>query len=426
MFRSLARLVRRRPKTTIVVVLLIAALAGYGYVLLQWRNAQVALRDNRPVDARDHLDLCLRVWPRSPQVHLLAARAGRQSGNFEAAESHLSRCLQLQHGATQAVQVEFLLLRAQTGEADNVAIPLLEYIESNHEERELILQTLARAFMHHLRYGPAYVCLSRWIELKPSSAQPYYWRGWVLERLNNSHAAMQDYLRGLEVEPDSVKIRLRVAEMLVADNKPGDAMSHLARLREQAPERADIVACLGQCRFLQGETVEARRLLESAVRELPDNLPVLVHLAKLDIQEGKAQDAEPRLRRIIKLDYAYTEAHYLLVSALQMLGRDDEAKKSLELFDKYTAVLEQANKLLKHEAQYPSNDANVASEIGRLLLQIGHNRSGVYWLDQALIRDPHHQATHRAFADFFESQGLPERAASHRRRLTDQKKSAAP
>ena len=323
--------------------------------------------------------------------------------------------------------MEFLLLRAQTGEADDVAITLLEYIESNEEERELILRTLAQAFMHHLRYGPAYVCLSRWIDLKPSSAQPYYWRGLVLERLNNSHGAMKDFLLGLEVDPDSVKIRLHVAEMLVADNKPLDALGHLERLQQQAPNRPDILACLGQCRFLQGENGEARRLLEAAVKDLPDNLPVLVHLAKLDIQEGKAHDAEPRLRRIIKLDFAYTEGHYLLVSALQMLGRDDEAKASLALFDKYTAVLEQANKLLKQEAQHPSHDANVASEIGRLLLQIGHDRSGVYWLDQALLRDPHHQETHRAFADFFESKGLTARAAGHRRRLTEsQKKPTSP
>lgn len=401
--------------------------AGYSYALWQWRSAQLAVKDNRPADARNHLDLCLRVWPRSTRVHLLAARAARQTSDFEAAEAHLTRCLQLQQGATEAVQVEFLLLRAQTGEADDVATTLLEYIESNQEERELILRTLAQAFMHHLRYGPAYVCLSRWIDLKPSSAQPYYWRGLVLERLNNSDEAMKDLLLGLEVEPDSVKIRLHVAEMLVADNRPLEALVHLERLQRQAPGRADVMACLGQCRYLQGQNGEARRLLEGAVRELPDNLPVLLHLAKLDMHEGKAQDAELRLRRIVKLDFAYTEAHYLLVSALQMLGRDDEAKASLALFAKYTAVLEQANKLLKHEAQQPSNDPNVASEIGRLLLQIGHDRSGVYWLDQALLRDPHHQATHRAFAEFFESKGLAARAASHRRRLTDSpKKGAAP
>lgn len=401
--------------------------AGYGYALLQWHNAKSAVQDNRSADAKKHLDVCLWVWPRSTQVHLLAARAARQSGDFEAAEAHLTRCLQLEQGATQAVQVEFLLLRAQTGEADDVAITLLEFIEGNEEERELILQTLARAFMHHLRYGPAYVCLSRWIELKPDAAQAYYWRGWVLERLNNSDGAMKDYLRGLEADPDSVKIRLRVAEMLVADNKPLEALIHLERLQQQAPDRPDILACLGQCRFLQGQPAEARRLLTAANKDLPDNLPVLLHLAKLDIQEGKAADAEPRLRRIVKLDFAYTEAHYLLVSALQMLGRHDEAKTSLALFAKYTAVLEEANRLLKHEAQHPSNDPNVASEIGRLLLQIGHDRSGVYWLDQALLRDPHHQASHRAFAEFFESKGLHERAANHRRRLTEsQKKAAAP
>src|SRR5262249_50604737 len=161
---------------------------------------------------------------------------------------------------------------------------------------------------HHLRYGPAYVCLSRWIDLDTAVARPYYWRGWVLERLNNSDGAMKDYLRALELEPDSLIIRIRVAEMYLADNKPHDALPHLERLRRQAPERAEVKARLGQCRYLQGQNEEARQLLEAAVIDLPDDLQLLLHLAKLDLQDGKAADAERRLRHIIKLDIAYSEA----------------------------------------------------------------------------------------------------------------------
>ncbi len=426
MWRSFARIIRRRPKTALLVVLLAAAAAAYLFALIQWHSAQVALQDGKAADARKHLECCLWVWPRSQQVHLVSARAARITGDFEAAETHLNRCLKLGQGATQAIQLEFLLLRAQTGEADDVAVTLLEYIDNNTEERALILQTLARAFMHHLRYGPAYVCLSRWIELQPALSRPYYWRGWVLERLNNSDGAMKDYLRALELEPGSLMIRLHVAEMYLADNKPLDAVAHLERLRQQAPDRADVRARLGQCRYLQGQSDEARRLLEAAVRELPDDLPLLLHLAKLDLQEGKAIDAERRLRHIIKLDIAYSEAHYNLASALQMQNRLDEAKEALAQYTKYRTTLEQANKLLRHEAQHPSNDPAIATEIGSLLLQIGHERSGTYWLDQALLRDPNHQPAHRAFAEFFDSKGLADKAALHRRRLNEPEKKAAP
>jgi Flp pilus assembly protein TadD len=422
MLRFSANVIRRRPKTAFLLVLLTAAGAAYGFFHFEWRRAQAALRDGKGADARASLERCLWLWPRSTQVHLAAARAARLTGDFEATENHLNHCLKLEKGATQAIQLEFLLLRAQTGEADDVAVTLLDYIDNHEENRELILQTLARAFMHHLRYGPAYVCLSRWIGVNPAVARPYYWRGWVLERLNNSDGAMKDYLRALELDPDSPVIRIHVAEMYLADNKPHDALPHLERLRRQAPERADVMARLGQCRYLQGQNEEARRLLETALRELPDDLQLLLHLAKLDLQDGKAIDAERRLRHIIKLDIAYSEAHYNLASALQMQNRMEEAKKALADYQNYRTTLEQANKLLRHEAQHPSNDPVIATEIGTLLLKIGHDRSGAYWLDQALMRDPNHLPAHRAFADFFESKGLADKAAVHRQRLAELEK----
>src|SRR5262245_26783390 len=236
MLRSLAAVIRRRPKTAIFIVLLAAAGAAYLYISFEWRRAQIALKEGKGADARVHLERCLWVWPRSLQVHLLAARASRLTGDFESAENHLNRCLKLEGGATLAIQLEFLLLRAQTGEAEDVSGSLLGCLADYEEDREVLSHPLAPAFMHHLPYAPAYVCLSRGVDLDTAVARPYYWRGWVLERLNNSDGAMKDYLRALELEPDSLIIRIRVAEMYLADNKPHDALPHLERLRRQAPE----------------------------------------------------------------------------------------------------------------------------------------------------------------------------------------------
>ena len=75
-----------------------AVLAAFAYDLVA-----------RPAEAQDRLKFCLRVWPRSPDVHLLAARAARLTGNMPDAEAHLNRCIELQDGATEGVQLEFLL-----------------------------------------------------------------------------------------------------------------------------------------------------------------------------------------------------------------------------------------------------------------------------------------------------------------------------
>lgn len=417
------RIVGRRPRfyglLTCLVIVLVAVTGFYAYSMNQWHAAVTALNDGRPAAARQHLRFCLRAWPYSPEVHRLAGRAARLDLDFEAAEKHLHRSLQLEGRATEAIQLEFLLLRAQAGQVDEVAGPLLKCVEEKHPEAPIILETLARHYMRNLQLKEAYACLTEWIDLQPNRATPYHWRGWVHERLNNHRRGMEDYLKALELDPDLFPVRLRVAEMLLEDKLPLEALEHLERLQQQSPGKPEVLARLGQVRFLQGENEEARKLLIQAVEALPKDHQVLLTLGKLDLQEGQAEEAERWLNRVLEIDPTDTEAAYALVSALRLQGRDDEAKAMLESCEKNKVLLETVNRLLREEAVRPNRDPSGPSEIGRLLLSIGRERLGVHWLTQALERDPNHQPTHRILADFYERKGDPQRAAIHRRWLRE-------
>jgi type IV pilus assembly protein PilF len=423
MFRKLGNAVRSRPWRTLFVlglaVVVGAGACAYGYAVYQWHTAQLDLKEGRPADARGRLDLCLVVWPGNSDVHRLAARAARMSGDFSAAEEQLKECRRLDNGATEATQLEHLLMRAQMGEEDQVAAALSNLVDNNHPESALILETMAAAYMYHLRLGEAYDCLTRWMKEEPNSAKPLHWRGWVLERLGHHVEVMDDYKKALELDPDLVPVRLRVAEMLLSDKQTLEALPHLERLRKQCPGRADVLARLGQCRFLQGQVKEARRLMETAVKDLPNDSALLLNLAQLELQEGHPTKAEGWLRRALKVDPGDTDSQYTLVTILQVLGRREEAAAALERRQKNTAVLERTNQLLKDEAkQQGSKDPGPPSEIGTLLLQIGQDQKGLYWLEQALQRDPTHEPTHRVLADYYERHGEHEKAATHRRWLT--------
>src|SRR5687767_5618788 len=153
MFRGLRQSIAKRPKTAAVALLLLLVVAtgagGYAYALGQWRLAQAALHEGRAADAKNRLGVCLTVWPRSVPVHLAAARAARLTGDFAAAEAHLNRSLKLHAGANDAIQLEFSLLRVHLGEVDEVAPGLWNCIDNRHPESILILETLARAYVHN-------------------------------------------------------------------------------------------------------------------------------------------------------------------------------------------------------------------------------------------------------------------------------------
>jgi tetratricopeptide (TPR) repeat protein len=416
----LGRAVRRRPRTTVLAVVAVVFAGGaafYGYAVREWRQAVAAVRDARPSEARGRLNLCLKVWPNDPAVHRLAARAAWQTGDLKFAEEQLNQCLKLEHGASEDTQLEFLLMRTRTGELPEVVPLLYDFVARGHPDSVVILETIASAYMHDLQYHEAYLALSRWVLVAPNSPRAYNFRGWVLERLNQAAAAMDDYLKALELDPNLTVVRLRVAEMYLEDKDPVQALPHLEFLLAQDPNRPETRARLGQCRYLQGRPAEARQLLEGVVNELPNDTKVLLYLAKLDLDDGRADRAAEYLRRVLALEPSELEAKFVLITALRTQGRDAEADAELADYNRQRAELERVDSLLVAEAKAPSRDPQVAYEIGALLLRIHREPQGIHWLTEALERDPNHRPSHQLLADYFETHGEPERAAVHRKYL---------
>jgi tetratricopeptide (TPR) repeat protein len=419
------RAARRRPLVAAAVVLALAGAVGVGvwqYALYQWRAAQVALKEDRAAEARDRLAFCLRVWPRSPEVRILAARAARLTGEFPAAEAYLNRALEIDgrktDSVTAAVQLEFALMRVQTGEVDTpLAVELFNGATADNPDAPMILETLTHAYMIRTRFKLAHGCLTRWIDIEPNNPKPYHLRGMVWERLNNPKQAKIDYDRALELNPDFVKVRLRVVEMHLEDKQAPEALPHLERLMRQAGDDPRVQARMGMCLFLQGQREDARRLMSAAVEHLPDDAPLLIALANLDIQEERGADAEARLRRVLKADPSDTEALFVLASALRIQGKIDEAQAVLTEHTAKRALMDRLNALLKDVADGPTARPSDHAEIGELFIRIGQEKVGVYWLERALEGDPENQRAHKALASYYEKQGDAANGALHRQRV---------
>lgn len=417
-----ARMIRHRPILATVSALFVAAAAAFAvreYARSKWRAAEAALAAGNPKEAYARLAVPLAVWRWDPTVQVVAGRAARMAGELRTAEAHLNRSLKLSGGATEAAQLEFFLLRIQTGEVDRVVGPLIDAVEKGHPESELILETLSIAYINTLRYKPAYACLTRWIEIAPDTAKAYQYRGWVLERLSQPKDAAVDYRKVLELDPASIPVRLRVAEMLLEDHNPPEALPHLEQLYARVPDNPLVQARLGMCRFLQGDMAEARRLMEAAEPNLPMDPVLAIHLAKLDLQEGRWAEAERRLRKVVDNDPSDSEAFYTLITAVRGQGRNGEAEALVKEYDRASAAIDRINKFLKDVADSPTATADDFAEIGELLVSIKQDQRGLHWLHKALDRDPDHQRTHRALAAYYEGKGDAAKAASHVFRLRD-------
>src|SRR5262249_7803146 len=103
----------KRPWRLLVILSLLTVI-GVGGTLIglplwaeyHYRLAQKALERYRLSEARAHLECCLRVWPSSFGVHLLAAQTTRRLEDLEAAEKHLARCQEIKGGLPPEVVLE--------------------------------------------------------------------------------------------------------------------------------------------------------------------------------------------------------------------------------------------------------------------------------------------------------------------------------
>jgi tetratricopeptide (TPR) repeat protein len=423
LMRAAGRAARRRPWAAVALVTLLALLGtGAGvqlYAVYLRASARTALKEGRPAEAQQELAFCLKVWPRSVPTRILAARADRLAGNLPAAEAQLNKCLKLQKGASEDIQLEFLLMRVQLGDVDQVYEELMKYVDKKHPDTSVILATLTQAYMRNFRLRPALAILNRWIQEEPTSAQAYFYRGWVVETLNHHQDAMEDYLKAVELAPDRVDVRLRLAEKYLDQTRPADAAPHLEALKRLAPDRPEVLSALGRWKFVEGKLDEARPPLEKAVEKLPNDTTLLANLARLEMQESppRPEEAEKWLRHLLEVDPADLEGQSVLVDSLRLQGRPDEAAEWQRRLDDTKALLKRANELLNDEVARPSTGPQVPYEIGSLYLRIGQDRVGLEWLFRALERDPGHLPTHEVLKDYYEKKGDREKAEFHRKRL---------
>src|SRR5262249_3635257 len=171
------RLIRRLGRG--VVISLLIALAGLGFVMIGaeiWaryhiRATHAALDKQDHEIAWVHVQKALKGRSRSADLHLLAARVARQSERMEDAKYHLEKCFELQGGISESLQIERMMLAAQTGRVETVVEPLYDYVRNDHPSSPLILEALAMGF-RQLRSGSVAARFATlWLEREPDNVQ---------------------------------------------------------------------------------------------------------------------------------------------------------------------------------------------------------------------------------------------------------------
>lgn len=408
----------KRPYALALVVLAAVAIcyfATQGWAWYHFQAGDGALARYQSELALAHLQQCLRIWPRSPLVHLMAARADRRVGDFAAAQQHLDQCRKYaDDDVSDAVAFEWSLLRAALGDLDTVEQSLQSRMLSRPGDAPLIWEALADGYRRNYRMPDALRCLDTWLHFEPENAHAHFLRGEVHRQVGALNRAREEYRRVVELEPEHREARRHLASCLVQVGRYQEAAEHLDGLLRQTPHDSDLLTLKARSQYDLGERQEAIGLLELALQHHPDDGPALRERARIALAAEQFAEAEQWYRRTLEILPHNYEAHWGLYQALQSqqktAGADTELAKAQQLKNAYERIHEiQTNEMNKRPA-----DPALHAELGEMLLRTGRNDSAEYWLLSALLLDPELPAAHGALARLYDEQGRTAEAEQHR------------
>lgn len=158
-------------------------------------------------------------------------------------------------------------------------------------------ERLGDLYLAHDRPGLAIESYTGSIELDADRVRPVYLRGWAYHDLGNLQKARADIDRALDLDPTTTHLKWRAAGWMA--------------------EEGDIDAAVA--------------MAQSSIVPPDVDLNAVRMLAKIRLEEGRADETIRLLEPILKTRSGDRGSHYVVGRAKQMLGRGDEAARHLRI-----------------------------------------------------------------------------------------------
>jgi tetratricopeptide (TPR) repeat protein len=302
-------------------------------------------------------------------------------------------------------------LRLAEREDFDRAEPALRRVLERSPEDVAVLQALAQGYLAEKKLSDAEACLNRLCALQPGEVEPFRLRMEMHRQREQYEQALADGRRVLELDPDDLALRQRVAGFCFSAGRFEEAEREYRRCLEAQPNAPELLTLLAQARQAQGDQAGAAALLDRVLAAHPQFTRALMARAILYDTTGEPAKAIPLFRQVLALDKGRQRtARYQLSLALERVGQSEEARRVMaEVRNMQDAeVLDVASKV------QPDN-LDLQVQAARAQLAVGATAAGLKMLEDVLARDPNQRAAHAVLADHFERTGQADRADRHRR-----------
>ncbi|MBS1188692.1 MAG: system TPR-repeat lipoprotein [Rhodocyclaceae bacterium] len=304
--------------------------------------------------ARGYAQALLQVAPDNPNALQLAGAVEYQQGAWPRAESHLTKALAIVPDLPLArrLLVSTFLRSGQAGKAQEALLPVLEKIGGDPQ----MLALAGQVYVHTGELQKAEQYFAKAVALDPQDAGKR--TSLALTRLGRGQpdTALAE-LERIAAADKGMVADLALATSLLQRKEFDQALQAIAALERKQPGQPLAPELRGRALAAKGDRGGARRSLEQALAADPAYFPAVLGLARLDLADGKPEDAKQRFQRMLAADPGNFQALLALAEVLGRTGARADAIQPLLARAVATAPSEPAPRLALIEYHLRNKDA---------------------------------------------------------------------
>jgi tetratricopeptide (TPR) repeat protein len=219
------------------------------------------------------------------------------------------------------------------------AVAAMDLAIDREPQNELNYRDLGSILMNHKRYAVALEAVKKAVEVAPNSYEARMLKGQVERRMNRLKEAVKSFGRALELNPKASEAFLSLALAQSADGLTQEAITTFERGAEQFPNEPLLLQEYGRLllnvRKDSGDATELRAvaLLKKAIALAPSLAEPHYQLGNLSLLNDRPAEALLYLQTAARMDPKSSKIHFALRRTYSRLGRTEEAKKELDLYN---------------------------------------------------------------------------------------------
>lgn len=199
------------------------------------------------------------------------------------------------------------------------------------------MAALALIYANQERQKEAFDLMRKSVELKPNDAHSLHRISWMYANKGDMKKAIEEMRLAQKLDPQSAYLNQFLAEMLLLDRQPDEAIPFLEKTLEIEPNSVS-------ARWVWINALEQKGLLDEAEEKirnirnqfkLENNPSLKLALARVYAKNGKESQARDILADVLKKDKG-RDNEWLIAEVLIALGDGDQALPRLESIVKHT------------------------------------------------------------------------------------------